>query len=621
VLYNSSALFIDTSGIQAVILGVGLVALLQEIDLGKLRLWVVNMEAGNLRAVLSQVVTDNFDGIIVVDENGLVEASSAQAAAILNIPPGTLTQSRVENSLPPDFSAALREAIARIRSGVSVSRPPAAECLYDRGGDLRILEYVVTPSQLKRRHGVWRRKLVDHYVACLTFRDITDERRLEQEMFRLARFSALTGLPNRNSLHEKLQQLKADDLGPRAAVMAIDIDRFRSINGTLGYDYGDRLVCAVAGRLTALSAEVKFVAHLGGDDFALVIAGWTDRAELAEIANLLVHGISQPYLIEMRRMSVSFSAGVYICPLPVQDPVEAVMMADNALLAAKQSGGGTCRFHEEAVTTKVSHRQAIEIDLWPAFDRGQFSISYQPQVDLLTETITGAEALLRWEHPTRGLISPADFIPIAEVTGMIVPLGQWVLEQACRDAALWNANCKVSVNVSARQLVSMGFVDQVERALQLSGLRRNLLELEITEGVLIDDAARALEVMRELNRRKIDLVIDDFGTGYSSLSYLSSFPFKKLKMDKSLVIGIEAKGASREIVRTILSLASVIKADVVAEGVETAEQAKILRLMGCRSGQGFHYGRPQSGGEFYRRIQLAVSLSAERSSEQRHAAV
>ncbi|HYM98753.1 MAG TPA: EAL domain-containing protein [Aestuariivirgaceae bacterium] len=606
-LYNLQAILIDTSGIQCLFLGVGLTALLQEIDIGRINLWLANTEARNLRAVLSQVVTDNFDGIIIADETGLIEATSAQAAELLNLPAQALYPgNRTRDSLPAEFTNALAEAIARFRGG-SEANCPRAECFYQCAGDVRVLEYVVTPSRLKRKGAVWRRKLVDRYVACLTFRDITEQRRLEQETFRLARFSELNGLPNRNSLHEKLRELLLNGDAP-LAVMVIDIDRFRSINRTLGYNYGDRLLQAVAARLSSLSAEVKFVAHLGGDDFAVLIGGWATGEELTEIANLLVYAMSQPYIIEMRQLHISLSAGVFVCTPRTQKPVDAVMMADNALLAAKQSGGRMCKFHDEAITAKLADRQAIEIDLWSALDKGQFNIVYQPQVDLFTNEIIGAEALLRWSHPGRGLISPVEFIPLAEVTGMILPLGRWLLQRACQDAVLWNSNCKVAVNLSVQQLTSGSLIEDVEKALELSGLARDRLELEITEGIFIQDAPQALEAMRELQRKGIDLSIDDFGTGYSSLSYLSSFPFNKLKIDKSFVMQLERKEASRAIIRTILSLAQQIGISAIAEGIETLEQVNLLRLMGCRQGQGFYYGEPQTAEELGRLLRNEISL-------------
>ncbi|MGH6874365.1 MAG: putative bifunctional diguanylate cyclase/phosphodiesterase, partial [Aestuariivirgaceae bacterium] len=476
------------------------------------------------------------------------------------------------------------------RRGTFVAWSPA-ECIVKNGGVVRVLEYVVTPSRLESKGAVWRRRLVDQHIACLTFRDITEQRRLEQETFRLARYSALTDLPNRNALHEKLRQPEATPL----AVMVIDIDRFRSINTTLGHDYGDSLLRAVANRISSCSAEVKFAAHLGGDDFAVLIGDWTTGEELAEIADLFIFAMSQPYAIEMRQLHVSFSAGVFICPPGVSNPVTAVMRADNALLAAKRSGGDACKFYDEAVTTQVAYRQSLELDLWSALDEGQFSVLYQPQVNLITHEMIGAEALLRWEHPTRGPISPAEFIPLAELTGMIVPLGRWVIERACKEAAAWPKNCKIAVNLSVRQLSGGGnLINDIDKALASSGLPSDRLELEVTEGVFMQSAAHVLDAMRALQNRGISLALDDFGMGYSSLGYLSNFPFNKLKIDRSFVAELDSSETSRAIVRTIISLARRLNVGVIAEGVEILEQVKVLQLLGCREGQGFYYGRPQT---------------------------
>lgn len=596
-LYSRDALLIDTSGIQCLFVGFGLIALLQEIDLSKINLGLVMTEARNLRAVLAQVVTDNFDGIIIVDEAGLIEASSERAGEILNVPRRNLEVGRhIENCLPIEFRHALEEAIDQFRQGAWRGLPPA-ECLLTSANGVRVLEYVVTPSRLQRRVAAWRRHVVDRHVACLTFRDITEQRQLEQETFRLARYSELTGLPNRHSLYEKVNELLRKGNDP-LAIMVLDVDRFRTINTTLGHKYGDTLLQAVANRLTSLSGEVRMAAHLGADDFALILGGWTRSEELSEIANLIIFAMSQPYSIGMRQLHLSLSAGVFVFTERTESPLEAAMMADNALLAAKQSGGGTCKFHQEEITAKVAHRQAIEIDLWLALEKKQFEVLYQPQVDLFANRIIGAEALLRWNHPSRGQIPPSEFIPIAEVTGMIIPLGRWALQKACCDAAAWRPDCKVAVNLSVQQLLSGNLISDVEDALQISGLSREQLELEVTEGVFIHDTHQAIDAMQRLRHHGIKVSLDDFGTGYSSLSYLSSFPFNRLKIDKSFVSMLHESATARAIVTTIVTMAQRIKIGVIAEGIETAEQVRILRLLGCREGQGFYYGEPQAAERF-----------------------
>jgi diguanylate cyclase (GGDEF)-like protein len=589
--YESKAVLVDTSGIQFLFFGIGLAALVQEIDLAKINLWLARTETRNLREVISRVVTDNFDGIIIADDAGVIQAASARASEILELPAEALAAGKqIRGRVPAELTAAMSETINQYRCGTRTGWSPA-ECIVKNSGAVRVLEYVVTPSRLKSKGAVWRRGLVDQHVACLTFRDITEQRRLEQETFRLARYSTLTDLPNRNALHEKLRERQANPI----AVMVIDIDRFQSINTTLGHDYGDSLLRAVANRISSCSAEVKFAAHLGGDDFAVLIGDWTTAEEITEIANLFVLAMSQPYALEMRQLHVSFSAGVFICPAGGCDPVAAVMRADNALLAAKRSGGDVCKFYDEAVTTKVAYHQSLELDLWSAFDEGQFSLLYQPQVNLLSHEMIGAEALLRWEHPTRGPISPAEFIPLAELTGLIVPLGRWVLNRACKDAAAWPKGCKIAVNLSARQFSGAGdLISDVDRALAGSGLAADRLELEVTEGVFMQRAAHVLEAMRAFQKRGISLALDDFGMGYSSLGYLSNFSFNKLKIDRSFVAELDSSETSRAIVRTIIALARRINVTVIAEGVETLEQAKVLQLLGCKEGQGYYYGRPQT---------------------------
>jgi predicted signal transduction protein with EAL and GGDEF domain len=357
------------------------------------------------------------------------------------------------------------------------------------------------------------------------------------------------------------------------------------------------LLRGVAGRLSSVAANVKFAAHLGGDDFAIVIGDSSSREEVAEIADLILFALNQPYTIGMRELHIAFSAGAYICPPDKKDPAEAVMMADNALLAAKQAGGGTFALHDEAAAGKLAKRQALEIELWDAMANGQFSLVYQPQVEIATGRIVGTEALLRWNHPARGLISPAEFIPIAEVTGLILPLGRWTLEQACRDALSWVTPCKIAVNLSIMQFTRVNLVKEVENALAQSGLPGNRLELEVTEGLFLRDVTRAARTMRALEPLGVTFSIDDFGTGYSSLNSLANLPFDKLKLDRSFVSAVEMTDKSRAIVATIAALARQMKLTLVAEGVENIQQARILQLLGYGVAQGYFFGKPQSSAE------------------------
>ena len=592
--YGFHTVMIDTSALQALIAGLAIVAVLQEVDLGKINLWLARTEAGNVKAVLAQVVTDNFDGIVVADETGIIEAASEKAAGLLSLPPEALTAGKTIRHLPPELSAALADAIVRFRDHTWTDETPR-EFLFRRGpGDTRVLEYVVTPSVLKRKAATWRRRHDTRFIACLTFRDITEQRRLEQQTHRLAHFSTLTGLPNRNALQERLGQMLAKPERSGLALIVLDIDRFQSINATLGQEYGDMLIEAVASRLSSLTRNIRFAAHLGGDDFAVIVDGWTTRTDLEEIADLLLLAMGQPYAMDIRRLQLSFSAGAVACGPTVKDALAALIMADNALLVAKQWGGGVCKFHEEVLETNIAELQSLEIDLWTAFGKGQFFLVYQPQFDLVSGEIVGAEALLRWNHPTRGQISPAEFIPLAELTGLISPLGSWALEKACSDAAKWPGNLRLAVNLSVQQLRRGRMNDEVERALARSGLPPERLELEITESIFIRDSRQAMAALRELQRKGIHLALDDFGTGYSSLSYVSSFPFNKLKIDRSFVAQLMESETARAVVKTIIALTQHINIGVIAEGVETVEQLNALRSLGCREAQGFYFAKPLS---------------------------
>ena len=616
LLYYRLAYQIDTSALQCMLWGTGVLALLGEIDLGRIKIWLARLDAGNLRSILVQVVNDNLDGIIVVDENGTIEASSAQAANLLGL--GGLTPGQhIQNCLPPELSGPVLESLSHFRNGTTVEKRPT-ECLLSSAGSIRILEYLITPSKVSRRKSTFSKELIEHYVACLSFRDITEQRQLEQETFRLAHFDQLTGLPNRNSLESHLKEhLQSGAPAKGLAVMVLDIDRFRSINKTLGYEYGDMLLRAVAGRVSSVVANIKFAAHLGGDDFALLIGDGTTREEFAEIANLIVFALNQPYTIDRRQLHITFSAGVLICSQARTDPIDAVMLADNALLAAKQAGGGICAFHDEATAANLAKHQELELELWDALDKKQFTLVYQPQVMMTTGRIVGAEALLRWNHPVRGQISPAQFIPIAEVTGLILPLGRFALEQACRDAAQWTLPCKVSVNLSVLQFSRADLAGEVESALAQSGLPGTRLELEVTEGAFLHDMTHAASIMHALEALGITFSIDDFGTGYSSLSYLARLPFDRLKLDASFVANVESGDKERAIVATVAALARQMNLELIAEGVESLEQARILHLLGYRVAQGYWFGQPQTASELDR---LLREQNSDIESEKRIAA-
>jgi EAL domain-containing protein (putative c-di-GMP-specific phosphodiesterase class I) len=282
------------------------------------------------------------------------------------------------------------------------------------------------------------------------------------------------------------------------------------------------------------------------------------------------------------------------------DELDALMMADNSLLTAKQSGGAICAFHDKSTVTKLAKRQELELELWDALDKKEFTLVYQPQVIMTTGRIIGVEALLRWNHPVRGMVSPADFIPIAEVTGLILPLGRFVLEQACRDAAQWSLPCKVAVNLSVLQFSRADLISDVESALAQSGLAGDQLELEVTEGALLQDTTHAAGTMQALEKLGINFSIDDFGTGYSSLGYLARLPFRRLKLDSSFVAKLESGDRERAIVATVAALARQMNLELIAEGVENMEQARILHLLGYRVAQGYLFGKPQTSRELDR---------------------
>ncbi len=426
-----------------------------------------------------------------------------------------------------------------------------------------------------------------------TFEDITEREQVEKRISFMARHDALTGLSNRMMFNEMLQHALADvGRGNGAAVLCLDLDRFKSINETLGHHVGDELLRAVADRLGACVREVDTVARLGGDEFAVVQAN-VDRPEDAEtLASRIVTALGKPYSLSGHEVVVGVSIGIALAPTDATGAERLLKCADMALCRAKSDGCGVFRFFEREMDIKIQARRALELDLRRALQEEEFLLHYQPLVDLGANQVTSFEALLRWKHPERGLVSPAEFIPIAEETGLIVPLGAWVLRRACADATSWPNGIKVAVNLSPAQFREPRLVDTIRAALDQSGLAPSRLELEITESVLLQDSKATFVILHELNRLGTPISMDDFGTGYSSLSYLRSFPFDKIKIDKSFVSDLGDKESAVHIVRAVTGLGVSLGMLTTAEGVETLEQLRQLRREGCSEVQGYLFSRP-----------------------------
>ncbi|UMY18110.1 EAL domain-containing protein [Methylobacterium organophilum] len=432
-----------------------------------------------------------------------------------------------------------------------------------------------------------------------TFEDVTERRRNEARIVHMARHDALTDLPNRTALRELgidlLEQGKAAP-SPRLAVLCLDLDRFKPINDSFGHGTGDMLLRAVSERLRQHVRGRDVVARLGGDEFA-VLSQVEDLAGAVGLAQRLIGVVSAPYSLNGLTAEIGMSVGVTLAEGEGVDIDRLLKDADLALYEAKAMGRGTYRVFEPEMDATAQGRLSLERELREALALGQLEVHYQPLVDLAEDRVKGLEALVRWRHPERGLISPVLFIPLAEETGLIVPLGEWVLKQACRDAVGWPEEISIAVNVSALQLRHRGFAAAVLSALATSGLRATRLELEITESVLLDDTEANLETLHALRRLGVRISMDDFGTGYSSISYLRRFPFDKIKIDRSFVRDAGERAESNAIIRAIVGLGTSLGITTLVEGVETEAQLAAVRAEGAQEMQGFLFSPPRPASE------------------------
>ena len=425
--------------------------------------------------------------------------------------------------------------------------------------------------------------------------DITEQKRAEARIAHMAHHDGLTDLPNRLLLLEKINQALARHRrrGDRFCVFLLDLDQFKSINDSLGHPVGDVLLKAVAQRLIAAVRETDVLARLGGDEFAILQTIDGDQRDRAvELAHRLLEVLTAPYDLDGQQAIIGTSIGIACAPDDGTDSDQLLRKADLALYRAKSEGRNRYRFFEAEMEAEVQARHALDVDLRTALTRGEFELHYQTLVDIATRDTRGVEALVRWRHPQRGLVPPDRFIPIAEETDLIVPLGAWILRKACADAASWPAHVKVAVNLSPAQFRRGDLIDTVSRALADTGLPPKRLELEITESVLLQKNAANLEVLHQLKSLGVSIVLDDFGTGYSSLSYLKMFPFDKIKIDRTFVEEITSRADCASIVGAVINLGRSLDIGTVAEGVETQEQLTLLRAAGCGEAQGYLFSRP-----------------------------
>ncbi len=534
-----------------------------------------------------QMIENGSDVITVLDQTGIVKYVSPSAEKVLGYRPDTQVGIDGFSMVHPDDLPRVQAAFVE-----ALSNP----------GEAVTLEY-----RVKHADGSWRnveasgKNLLDTPAIrgiVVNSRDVTERRKAEEQLDYLAYHDVLTDLPNRllfnNHLYRAVERARRE--AKMVGVLFLDLDRFKVINDTLGHALGDLLLRSVAQRLLRVVRASDTVARWGGDEFTIILPDLGRTMEAIRAADKIINALSEPFVVQGHELYITATVGISLFPDAGEDVVTLVRNADVAMYRAKEQGTNYYQVYTPLMTEGATERLAIENELRKALDRNEFMLQYQPQVEVATGKIVGVEALLRWKHPDRGLVSPGDFIPLAEETGQIVPIGEWVLQTACEQTVLWRdagiGPLRVSVNLSARQLRHRGLIASVRRILAETGLDPTSLEIELTESVLIDGKKQSMKALNELKAMGVHLAIDDFGTGYSSFMYLKSYPVDTLKIDQSFVRNLGAENSDTAISQSIISMARSLKLTTIAEGVETAEQFDILRQQGCDIMQGYFFSAP-----------------------------
>jgi diguanylate cyclase (GGDEF)-like protein len=453
--------------------------------------------------------------------------------------------------------------------------------------------------------------------ACQLAGIAIEKHRDQESLVTMAYYDVLTGLPNRALLQDRLHQamIESDRHERLTALLFLDLDRFKTINDTLGHEQGDLLLKQVAKRLTECVRPGDTVARPGGDEFIIVLADVAQVDNVSRVAQKIIDAFSRPFEIGGRELFVTCSVGVTLYPFDDRDIEALYRNADAAMYHAKDEGRNNFQFYSAEMNVESYKRLTLENALRRALERDELRLFYQPQVDLNSGRIVGAEALIRWQHPELGLVSPADFIPLAEETGLIVPIGEWVLRQACAQAHAWQdaglPPVRVAVNLSERQFRQSGLYEVITAALQQAGLAPEWLEVELTESLVMHDVNRTIDVLRGLKQMGVTVAVDDFGTGYSSLSYLRRLPIGVIKIDRAFIEHISDNPDDAAIAKAIIALAKSLQLKTVAEGVETGEQADFLRRHGCDVMQGFYFSRPLPADKFIELLRENASVAQD----------
>jgi diguanylate cyclase (GGDEF)-like protein/PAS domain S-box-containing protein len=513
----------------------------------------------------------SVEGLLVCDGEVIVSVNTS-FATLTGLSVSDLVGARLESCFPD------KTARARLLSGGNL---PVETSLRHRDGSMTAVELLLRPIEFGGR---------PHQVVAV--RDLQARKEAEQHIHYLAHHDALTSLPNRNHFNGRIDhEIAALTEGESLALLCLDLDRFKEINDLFGHAAGDAVLQTVASRVTAILDERQMMARLGGDEFAVLMPGIANPAAASLLAERILEAL-RPTSETPDTNSISTSIGIALYPDDAEDRQALLSHADTALYRAKTEGRNSYRFFEASMGAEVRERRMLEHDLRLAVARDELALVYQPQNDIRTQTVTGFEALLRWKHPERGNISPAIFIPVAEESGAILEIGDWVLKMACREAATWTRPLTIAVNVSAVQLYNPNFVKELHQILLDTGLPPRRLEIEITETALVRDFNRALSTLRQIKALGIRIAMDDFGTGYSSLSNLRAFPFSKIKIDGSFIKSVNCNEQAATIVRAVLGLGRGLGLPVLAEGVETNAELQFLQEELCDEVQGYLLGRP-----------------------------
>lgn len=550
--------------------------------------------------LLRKIIETEPECVKLVDPDGnIVEINPAGLNMLQSDDPGEVIGQSVQVYAAAEYKPRLQGVMRRVLSG----EPAIMEMeIVGRKGRRRRVESHAAP--LYGPDGKVRSVL-------MVTRDISERANAESQVHYLAHYDLLTGLPNRALFRDRLLQAmaQAKRSDTLLSVMFLDIDHFKDINDTLGHAVGDQLLKEISQRIRSCVRETDTVARFGGDEFGLIQTNLHTVEGAADLADRLIGLLGQPYHIEGHEIHSGASIGVTIYPFDDHNAEELLKNADMAMYKAKREGRGRFQFYIAELNQVIQRRAAIERDLRVALQKDQFRLHYQPQLDLLTGRVVGVEALLRWQHPERGDISPVEFIPVAESTGLILPIGDWVLRNACLQARAWQdaglAPVRVAVNLSAAQFRHKNLLETITSVLRESSLDPQWLEIELTESLIMKDARATIDTLRALHDLGVQISVDDFGTGYSSLSYLTRFPISKIKLDKSFVRDVDKKDGAA-IARTVITLGHSLNMKVMAEGVETEAQLNFLREHNCNEVQGYYFGRPMPPGAIERLLRGAL---------------